>query len=763
MQSIKDLVKQMTLEEKASMCSNGTTFGTQAIERLGIPSIILTDGPNGIRLNLAMTGAGGFEDVLNSQPATCFPAAAAVSSSWNVELAREVGAAIGEEGRSMGVGLLWAPGVNIKRSPLCGRNYEYYSEDPVQGGDMAAAFVQGLQSSGLGAVVKHYACNNSETERLIVDAEVDERTLREIYLAIFERIVKQAQPWAIMCSYNKVNGVHATENEYLIRDILRGEWGFDGLVMSDAGAVEDRVLSAKAGLDLEIPGPSLYNNQRIIQAVKSEFLTEAALDEMIERILQVVFKAAAVPAREYNKDQHHAIAKKAAAESIVLLKNENGLLPLDPRKISRLAVIGRTAKYPRFQGFGSSYVKATKLDNAHDELIKELGQEKIFYADGYDEVDFTNKKMIQEAVQCAIAAEVAVLFVSMPERGDMEGFDRKNLDLPDSHVRLIKEVAAVQPNTIIMLHNGSVIDMGSWINKVPAVIECLLSGQAGAAAEVDILLGKINPSGKLCETFPRELAHNPSYLYFPCEDHKAVYGEGIYVGYRYYDKKKIMPLFPFGYGLSYTTFDYSNLVLNKQEIKDDETLVVSVDVTNTGKVAGQEIVQLYVHDVESSYFRPVKELKGFQKVSLKPGETRIVSMELGYRDFAYYHPAYKAWVAEEGEFEILVGRSSADICMKGKLTFISSQYYKKNLTKDSLLADWLKDEDGRRIITEMLGSGRLSFPIPMDNPMFAFLSNNVPFKKAVLGMSANEESMKTLNEIIELWEAAQTSRMAGQG
>jgi beta-glucosidase len=371
--------------------------------------------------------------------------------------------------------------------------------------------------------------------------------------------------------------------------------------------------------------------------------------------------------------------------------------------------------------------------------------------------------MIQEAVQCAIAAEVAVLFVSMPERGDMEGFDRKNLDLPDSHVRLIKEVAAVQPNTIIMLHNGSVIDMGSWINKVPAVIECLLSGQAGAAAEVDILLGKINPSGKLCETFPRELAHNPSYLYFPCEDHKAVYGEGIYVGYRYYDKKKIMPLFPFGYGLSYTTFDYSNLVLNKQEIKDDETLVVSVDVTNTGKVAGQEIVQLYVHDVESSYFRPVKELKGFKKVTLEPGETRTVSMELGYRDFAYYHLAYKAWVAEEGEFEILVGRSSADICMRGKLSFISSQYYKKNLTKDSLLSDWLKDEDGRKIITEMLGSGRLSFPIPMDNPMFEFLSNNVPFKKAVLGMSANEESMKTLTKIIELWESAQTSRMVGQG
>jgi beta-glucosidase len=330
-------------------------------------------------------------------------------------------------------------------------------------------------------------------------------------------------------------------------------------------------------------------------------------------------------------------------------------------------------------------------------------------------------------------------------------------------VRLIREVAAVQPNTIIMLHNGSVIDMGSWIDKVPAVIECWLSGQAGAAAEVDILLGKNNPSGKLCETFLRELAHNPSYLYFPCEDHKALYGEGIYVGYRYYDKKKITPLFPFGYGLSYTTFDYSNLVLNKQEIKDDETLIVSVDVTNTGKVAGQEVVQLYVHDVESSYFRPVKELKGFKKVSLKPGETRTVSMELGYRDFAYYHPAYKAWVAEEGEFEILVGRSSADICMRGKLSFISSKYYKKNLTKDSLLADWLKDEDGRRIITEMLGSGRLNFPIPMDNPMFAFLSNNVPFKKAVLGMSANEESMKMLTEIIELWESAQSGRMVGQG
>jgi beta-glucosidase len=762
MQNYKELVKQMTLEEKASMCSNGTTFGTKAIERLGIPSIILTDGPNGIRLNLAMTGEGGEEEVLNSQPATCFPAAAAVSSSWNVDVAREVGAAIGEEGRSMGVSLLWAPGVNIKRSPLCGRNFEYYSEDPYQGGDMAAAFVQGLQISGVGAVVKHFACNNSETERLIINSDVDERTLREIYLAIFERIVKQAQPWAIMCSYNKVNGVHATENETLIKDILRGEWGFNGLVMSDAGAVDDRVISAKAGLDLEIPGPSTYNNQQILQAVKSGILAEAALDKMIERILRVVFKATAVPARNYDKDQHHAIAKKAAAESIVLLKNENGLLPLDPRKISRLAVIGRTAKYPRFQGFGSSYVKATKLDNAHDELIKELGQEKVLYADGYDEVDFTNKKMIQEAVQCATAAEAAVLFVGMPERGDMEGFDRTNLDIPDGHVRLIREIAAVQPNTIIMLHNGSVIEMGSWIDKVPAVIECWLSGQAGAAAEVDTLLGKNNPSGKLCETFPRELAHNPSYLYFPCEDHKARYGEGIYVGYRYYDKKKITPLFPFGFGLSYTAFDYSNLVLSKKEIKDDETLVVSVDVTNAGKVAGQEVVQLYVHDVESSFFRPIKELKGFKKLTLKPGETRTVSMELGYRDFAFYHPSYKAWIAEEGEFEILIGSSSADIRLKEKLAMISRKYYRKDLSKDSLLADWMNDEDGRRIISGMLESGRIHFMIPMDNPMFSFFCNNVPLKKAVLGLSVNEESMKTLNDIIELWEAAQTSRMAGR-
>jgi beta-glucosidase len=696
---IRTLISQMTLEEKASLCSGLDFWRLKGIERLGIPSIMVTDGPHGLRKQQSADHLGIYDSV----PATCFPSAVGLASSWNRELVEKVGIALGEECQAEGVAILLGPGANIKRSPLCGRNFEYFSEDPYLSSEMAASHIKGVQSQGVGTSLKHFAVNNQEHRRMSVDAIVDERTLREIYLASFEGAVKQAQPWTVMCSYNKVNGEYASENKYLLTDILKDEWGFEGFVVSDWGAVNERVKGLAAGLDLEMPSSNGIGDQKIVEAVKNGTLPEEVLDKAVERILRVIFKAVDRKKENasYDKEAHHQLAREVARECMVLLKNEERILPL--KKEGTIAVIGEFAKNPRYQGGGSSHVNPTKLDNIYEEIKKTAGNNaNILYAQGYNlEKDEIDEQLIQEAKKVAIQSDVAILFVGLPERYESEGYDRQHLRIPDNHQKLIEAVTEVQPNVVVVLSNGSPIEM-PWLDKVKGVLEAYLGGQALGGAIADLLFGDANPSGKLAETFPRELSHNPSYLNFPGEGDKVEYKEGIFVGYRYYDKKNIEPLFPFGYGLSYTTFEYSNLSISKKEMLDTETVTVTVNVKNTGEMAGKEIVQLYVKDVESSVIRPEKELKGFEKIELQPGEEKTVTFTLDKRAFAYYNVDLKDWHVESGEFEILIGKSSRDIVLKDSIYVKSTVKLKRAFHRNTTIGDLLDDPTVASIAKELL-------------------------------------------------------------
>lgn len=733
-EKIDELIRQMTLEEKASLCSGQGPWHTQALERLGIPALTLTDGPHGVRLSVKPEEFGVWEH----HPATCFPTNSAMAASWDTELVREVGKALAEECKALGVHVLLGPGINMKRSPLCGRNFEYYSEDPVLAGEMATAFVQGVQERGVGTSVKHYACNNQEFERMSINAEVDERTLREIYLPAFERVVKKAQPWTIMCAYNRINGVYGSEHRYLLTDILRDEWGFDGIVVSDWGAVNDRVAGLKAGLDLQMPGPAPRDDEKIVQAVRSGELDERVLDETVRRLLELVFKATGAVQEKDGKENrvevdfaaHHQLARRAAAECMVLLKNDGNLLPLDAAALTSLAVIGRTAVEPRFQGGGSSQINPTQVDIPLEEIKKLAPNVTVTYAEGYPDSDEIDAKLIDEAVSAARQADVAVLFIGLPDRIESEGYDRKNMDLPENQVRLVQAVAAVQSNVVVVLNNGSAITMKPWIDQVPAVLEAWLPGQAGGGAIADILFGKVNPSGKLSETFPEKLADNPSYLNFPGENGVVRYGEGLFIGYRYYDKKQIRPLFPFGYGLSYTEFEYSDLKLDRTKMKDTEQLTVTVTVKNIGDRAGKEVVQLYINPKQSRLIRPDKELKGFAKVALEPGEAKEVTFTLSARDFAYYDPSYKTWVVETGEYEILIAKSAADIALKAVVRVESTQELRKPLTKDTSLKDWIADERGLAVLKSVIPEAMLQ-PFTQVDSALADMFLAIPLRKLV--------------------------------
>ncbi|MCS7202406.1 MAG: glycoside hydrolase family 3 C-terminal domain-containing protein [Dictyoglomus sp.] len=681
---IKKLISQMTLEEKAKLCSGLDAWHTKPIERLGIPSIRMSDGPHGLRKT-----EGLFAE---SIPATCFPTAVTLAASWDRELIEKVGKAIGEECQAENVQIILGPGVNIKRSPLCGRNFEYYSEDPFLSSEMAKHFIKGVQSEGVGTSIKHFAANNQEHRRLTVDAIVDERTLREIYLASFEKAIKEAQPWTVMCSYNKVNGTYASENEFLLTKVLREDWGFEGFVVSDWGAVNDRVLGLLAGLDLQMPYDGGHGDKKIIEAVRSGKLPEEVLDKAVERILRIVFKAIENKKENatYDKEAHHKLAREVARECFVLLKNENNILPL--KKEGTIALIGAFAKNPRFQGGGSSHVNPTKVDNAVEEITKIVeGKANILYAEGYKlDTDEPDEKLIEEAKEIAKKAEVVIVFAGLPERYESEGYDRPHMKMPESHNRLIEEVAMVNPNLVVVLSNGSPVEM-PWVEKPKAILESYLGGQAWGGAVADVLFGVVSPSGKLAETFPKKLSDNPSYLFFPGEGDRVEYREGIFVGYRYYDKKEMEVLFPFGYGLSYTTFEYSDLRLDKKEITDKEVLKVKVKVKNTGKVKGKEIVQLYVRDVKSSVIRPDKELKGFTKVELEPGEEKEVEFELDKRAFAYYNVDIKDWYVETGEFEILIGKSSREIVLKDTVLVKSTVEIRKKYHRNSTIGDIIED------------------------------------------------------------------------
>ena len=691
MTSIQSLVAQMTLEEKAALCTGAGPWTTTPIDRLDLPALTVTDGPHGIRRVVNV-----FSMINKSLPATCFPTASGLAASWDTALLREMGQALAEEAIALDVGVILGPGVNMKRTPLCGRNFEYFSEDPYQAGVMACALIDGIQSKGVGTSLKHYAANNQEFERFSINAVVDERTLREIYLPAFEMAVTKAKPWTVMCAYNKVNGTYASEHRQLLTDILKNEWGFDGFVVSDWGAVHDRVASLKAGLDLEMPGPKPTRVNAVIEAVRNGDLDEAVLDESARRILTIVCRAAETPkGGEFDAAAHHALARKISAECMVLLKN-NGLLPLrDPQHI---AVIGRAAMDCHFQGGGSSHINPTQVDVPFSELQNLAANAELSFAAGYPEDDSANQGMIDEAVAIAQTADVALLYIALPTFKESEGYDRADLDLTRQQVALIQAVTAVQPNTVVILNNGAPVVMNEWLDGAAAVLESWMMGQAGGGAIADVIFGKVNPSGKLTETFPLRLKDTPTFLNYPGENGVVRYGEGLFIGYRYYESKDVPVLFPFGYGLSYTTFAYDNVRVSAQSFEDVAGVTVSVDVRNTGPVAGKEIVQVYVHDHAARLVRPYKELKGFAKVSLQPGETKTVTIPLDFRAFAYYDPAYRQWITEDGQFDILVGASSADIRGRATVTLCSTLQLPTVLHDESTIRAWFNDPVGRELV-----------------------------------------------------------------
>jgi len=744
---IKKIVSQMTLKEKASLCSGEDWWNTRAIERLGIPSIRMSDGPHGLRKQID-------ENSFKSVPSICFPSGSCLASSWDRKLLEKVGIALGEECQAEGISIILGPSVNIKRSPLCGRNFEYYSEDPYLSSELAVSYIKGVQSQGVGTSIKHFAVNNQEHRRLTVDAKVDKRTLREIYLASFENAIRQSQPWTVMCAYNKANGSYCSENRYLLTDILRKEWGFEGFVVSDWGAINERVDGLKAGLELEMPSSYGQGEKKIIEAVKSGQLDEEVLSSAVERLLTIIFKAVDNQKKDatYDREAHHQLTREVARQCMVLLKNEDYILPL--KKEGILAVIGAFAKNPRYQGGGSSRVNPFKIDNAYDEIKKEAGDStKVLYAAGYrmdsDEVD---EDLISEAKEMARQSDVAVVFAGLPDRYESEGYDRKHIKIPENHSRLIEAAAEVNDNMIVVLSNGSPVEM-PWLSKVKAVLEGYLSGEAGGGAMADLLFGITNPSGKLAETFPLKLSHNPSYLNFPGEGDIVEYREGLFVGYRYYEAKDIEPLFPFGFGLSYTSFSYTGISLDKKEMSDSEIVNVAVKVKNTGKLKGKEIVQLYIRDVKSSVIRPEKELKGFAKIELEPGEENTVTFTLGKRAFAYYDVDIKDWQVESGDFEILVGGSSKDITLRETISIKSGTTIKKKYSRNSIIGDLMDDPVGAKIARQILDTMKKNTStysgIMKEDPEFLeAIVRNMPLRSLIIfGEGAIKEEM--INEAIK--------------
>lgn len=700
-EKIREIIAKMTLEEKAGLCSGADFWHTKAVERLGVPASMVSDGPHGLRKQDVEGDHLGMNDSIK---AVCFPAGCGTAASFNRELITTMGEALGNECQAEGVSVILGPAVNIKRSPLCGRNFEYYSEDPLVASEMAGSLIKGVQNKNVGTSIKHFLANNQEHRRMSSSSEVDERTLREIYLAAFEGAVVNQKPWTVMCSYNKINGVYAAENEEYLTKVLRKEWGFEGYVMSDWGAVNARVEDLAAGLDLEMPSTNGINDKLIVEAVQAGTLKEEVVDLACERILNIVYRYEENRDKTavFDRDKDHEIARKVAEETIVLLKNED-ILPL--KENQEVVFIGKYAKAPRYQGGGSSHINSHKVTSAVEAAA---GMSNVTFVQGFDDKeDKLDEALLAEAVEAAKKANVAVIFAGLPDSFESEGFDRSHMSMPNCQNELIKRVAEVQPNTVVVLHNGSPVEM-PWVNEVKGIMEAYLSGQAVGGACVDILFGKVNPSAKLPETFPIKLEDNPSYLYYFGEKDKVEYREGVFVGYRYYDTKKMEVLFPFGYGLSYTTFEYSNLTVSSDSITDQDTVKVSVDVKNTGNVAGKEVIQLYVADKVSTVIRPVKELKEFAKVELQPGETKTVTFELGKRAFAYWSVELHDWHVESGEFEILIGKSSRDITLSKTIEVTGTVKLPITYTLDSTLGDLMENPEATPFL-ETLMKGNIFF------------------------------------------------------
>lgn len=697
---VDQLVSQLTLEEKASLCSGRDDWSTKPIDRLDIPWIWVADGPHGLR-RAPQTNMPGYGDQL---PATCFPTASALAATWDLDLIYKVGQALGEECQALDVNVLLGPGVNIKRSVLGGRNFEFFSEDPVLSGELGAAFINGVQSQGVGTSLKHYVANNVETMRMYANSDMDTRTLHEIYLTPFEIAVKKAQPWTVMACYNRVQGIYGTQSPYLLTEMLKNTWGYEGIVISDWFAVVDRVEGVKAGMHIEMPGVSLVNDSLIVEAVKNGNLDEAVLDNLVREILTIVFKAKSLEkaGADQKIEEHHQFAREVAAESVTLLKNKNNILPLSKDKYKSIAIIGEFAVNPRYQGNGSSEVKPTQLDNVLEILNKEYGEGyKINYVQGYNLKNDDDFSMIEEAKEAAQMADIALVFAGLPLHYESEGIDRTHIDLPPSHNKLIGEIAGVQKNTVVVLTNGSAVTM-PWVNEVTGVLETWLGGQAGAGGTLDVLFGKVNPSGKLAETFPVKLEDTPAFLNFPAEEGEVLYGERMFVGYRYYDEKKIEPLFPFGFGLSYTTFEYSDLKVSSNNFTDQEGVTVSLSIKNSGSLKGKEVVQLYVSDNKSTLIRPEKELKHFTKVELEPGEETTISFNLNARDFSYFDSRRQMWISESGDFTIKVGSSSRDIRQGVDVTLRSTQSVPLEFDEFTFFTEYWNNPQTREYIKELM-------------------------------------------------------------
>lgn len=699
---IKELISQLTLEEKAGLCSGADHWHTKAVERLGIPAVKFSDGPHGVRA----------EDPHADRPYTfiptiCFPAACATAASFDVEALEQMGRALGRECQAVEVDTLLGPAVNIKRSPVCGRNFEYFSEDPYLTGKLASAYIHGVQSQGVGTSVKHFAANNQEYRRMGCSSDMTERTLREIYLSAFEECVKTQQPKTIMCSYNKINGDYAAEHKHLLTEVLRDEWGYEGIVVTDWGAVADRVKGVAAGLDLEMPGTGGMNDRYIVEAVKNGTLSEKDLDKAVENMLRFVFSCADSRREEQlDLERDHALAVNIAAESAVLLEN-NGVLPLGAGQ--KIAYIGGFAEAPRFQGGGSSHLTPSQSVSAL-EMARAKGR-GVSYTMGFlvDE-DTWNDADAAAAVENARQADVAVIFAGLPEAFESEGYDRTHMRLPDCQNRLIAEIAAVQPNTVVVLHNGSPVEC-PWAGDVAAVLEMYLSGQGGGEACDRLLWGESNPCGKLPETFPLKLEDNPSYLNFGGDGRNVRYAEGSYVGYRYYDTKKMPVRWAFGHGLSYTSFSYSNLRFSADTFADGQTICVQADITNTGKIAGKEIVQLYVADQNGTVGRPAKELKGFTKVALAPNETKTVSFTLDPRSLSYYEEKINDWFAPTGNYEIIVSTSSDRKELSGKIRFETKRLLPLCVDDDTPLDVLDRDPRTHDAVQELIALIRRKIPM----------------------------------------------------
>lgn len=740
---IGELLNKLTIEEKVALCSGKNFWYTENIERLGVQSIKLNDGPHGVR-------ATESSDIIvtDNELSTCFPTSSSIACSWNTQLMEDIGNALGVESKVHGVDVLLGPGINVKRSPIGGRNFEYYSEDPVLTAELGKSFVNGVQYQGVGTSPKHFICNETEYERMTVDIEVSERALREIYLFPFERIVKGSNPWTVMASYNKVNGTPITENKKFLTKILKKEWSYDGVVVSDWGAVKNVVEASEAGMDLDMPRMGTYQDEELLRAIRANSLSVQNLDEKVSRILKLVLKSRTNTVKNeqiepFNIKKHHDLAKKAADESIVLLKNDNATLPLQPEKVGSLAIIGKQAIKPRYQGGGSSKVSPTLLRCSLDVIKDQYSSSiEISFEEGYEtDTTFIDEHKHGKAIELAKECDYVVLFVGTTELTETEGYDRKDIQLPENQLKLIEAIQDLNKKVVVVLSSGSAIEM-PWLNGVQSVLYAGLSGQAMAESISDILFGVVNPSGKLAETFPRKLEDSPSYINYPSSNGQINYGEGVFVGYRYYEKKKIDPLFPFGHGLSYTDFHYENLIFSNNKMNERESIDVQLDISNKGLTRGKETIQLYIKDKQSNVVMPEKELKKFTKVQLDRGESKRIKFTIYPEDLYYYNTEKERWQTDNGVFEVLIGSSSKDIRVVDSFTFsYSDEYIDKQISEFNINTkgkEWLEYERSTEIfkkyLNEPLNSEIRDAILEMPLELFYRLFPNLITKEQIDGL-----------------------------